>query len=141
MAAYNFFEGCDLPPERRQITAELSQDKIKQYKQRHQDNSTSPHLRRKLWRALLAEMGLIKEPKLCTYTGLREYVRRLIQGRIDIPKYGSQMRASLAEYVLRQYATIRINGEPETLNELIESFQTGENREKSVPVSNPVDPA
>lgn len=141
MAAYNFFEGCDLPPERRQITAEISEDRVKQYKQRDQDNPTTPHLRRKLWRALLAEMGLIKEPKLGSYTGLRDYVRRLILGRIEIPRLGSQMRASLAEYVLRQYATIRIDGEPETLKEMIQSFSTGDHDEKSVSVPNPVDPA
>lgn len=141
MAAYNFFEGCDLTPEPRQITAEISQDKVKQYKQVAQDNPTSPHLRRKLWRALLAEMGLIKEPKLGSYSGLRDYVRRLIQGRINIPKLGSQMRASLAEYVLRQYAKIRIDGEPETLKELIQSFTTGDHDEKSVQIPDPVDPA
>ncbi|MBO7722547.1 MAG: hypothetical protein J6S27_02060 [Thermoguttaceae bacterium] len=141
VAAYNFFEGCDLPKEPRQISAEISQEKVKQYKQVAQDNPTSPHLRRKLWRALLAEMGLIKEPKLGSYTGLRDYVRRLIQDRIKIPRLGAQMRSSLAEYVLRQYAKIRIDGEPETLNELIKSFQTGDHDEKSIQVSDPLDPA
>lgn len=141
MAAYNFFEGCESGPEPRQISAELSEEKVHQYKQRDQDYPTTPHLRRKLWRALLAEMGLINQPKLGSYTGLRDYVRRLVQDRINIPRLGAQMRASLAEYVLRQYATIRIDGEPETLNEMIKSFTTGDHDEKSVPVPDPVDPA